>query len=557
MMRSRALLVLLATLILAVAPADVPAQEAAAIATIPPLQLTLKEAIVSAFKNNLDVKVASYVPFFRSSDVIVAEAAFDPNVTLSATYRDASNPTNNIFDIGSITVDPNAPFSIISRRLSEAFQNPVSIDTTQSTLDTFYDDRLRYGAIWSADLFLSRSTSSSANSFFPESYFSALTLSYTHPFLKNFGRKANEALIIIANNDRETGRQQFRGSVLDTLLEVENAYWTLVFARQDLDVRNEALKLAQELLKLNQIKVQVGTLPPIDITQAEAGVASREEDVIIADAAIQSAQDRLRRVMGMDPNSPEWRLPIVPTEDLSIVDRPVDLQDAIKTAIDNRPDLAEARLTMRSADADLAFRRNQLKYSLDGRADYILQGLAGDTNPFPVTNPTDPNLLLGVVPPVNAGIQDTLDFLVNRDFPTYELRLTLGIPIGNRAAKAQYSRSRLTREQASISYATTEQAAIVQVSQAVRRVVTDRKRIDAAEKNRVLQERKVEAEQKKFENGLSTSFQVLTFQSDLAEARSRENQARTDYRISMAALDQITGVLDRTLDIRLDDYPAH
>jgi outer membrane protein TolC len=338
---------------------------------------------------------------------------------------------------------------------------------------------------------------------------------------------------------------------------VENAYWTLVFARQDLDVRNEALKLAEELLKLNQIKVQVGTLPPIDITQAEAGVASREEDVIIADAAIQSAQDRLRRVMGMDPNSPEWRLPIVPTEDLTIVDRPVDLQESIKTAIDNRPDLAQSRLTINSADADLAFRRNQLKYSLDGRADYILQGLSGDTNPFPVSDPADPNLLLGVVPPVNAGIQDTFDFLVNRDFPTYELRLTLGIPIGNRAAKALYSRSRLTREQASIAYSTTEQAAIVQVSNAVRRVVTDRKRIDAAEKNRVLQERKVEAEQKKFENGLSTSFQVLTFQSDLAEARSRENQARTDYRISMAALDQITGILDRTLDIRLDDYPAH
>jgi outer membrane protein TolC len=152
------------------------------------------------------------------------------------------------------------------------------------------------------------------------------------------------------------------------------------------------------------------------------------------------------------------------------------------------------------------------------------------------------------------GFGNTTGFISSAEFPTYQVQLMLGIPIGNHAAEAVYSRSRLFREQQGTAYENIEQLAIVEVGLAVRRVETDIKRIDAAEKNRILQEKKVEAEQKKFENGMSTSFQVLTFQNDLADARSNEIKAKTDYRISVANLDNITGVIDQLRNVSVKDY---
>ncbi|HZE88366.1 MAG TPA: TolC family protein, partial [Verrucomicrobiae bacterium] len=159
-----------------------------------------------------------------------------------------------------------------------------------------------------------------------------------------------------------------------------------------------------------------------------------------------------------------------------------------------------------------------------------------------------------ISPQNGQGFDNTFDAITGNNFPTWTAQLTLGIPIGNRAAESNYTKQRLAREQTGVSYQSLEQAAIVAVGLAVRRVETDKKRIEAAEKNRILQEKTVEAEQKKFENGMSTSFQVLTFQNDLATARSAELNAKTDYRISLANLDSVIGVIDKSLNVNLKNY---
>ena len=564
---------LLLTLILAagITAPDLPAQETAA-GGPQPLQLSLSDCIQTAFQNNRAIRVQSYGSEIGESDLLFQRAQFDASVTTQAAYQDMSDPSL-IFQGGyDFLRDPNEPdFYYIDPNTGRPVptglrdlgrQVTLSSDSTGEYIQSAYSDPLLGGGIWSASLRLERSTVTAQNfgfvafaSEFPEIYRSRFDLSFAQPLLRNFGKNVNQAAIVVAANDVEADKQTFRSTVQTTLLEVEDAYWTLVYARQDLEVRKEALRLAQELLKLNQIKVQVGTLPPIDITQAEAGVASREEAVIVAQAAIETAEDRLRRVVGMDPQSAEWRRPIVPTEDLTIIERQPSADDEVKTAIENRADLASARLALNSADVDLSYRRNQLKYSLDFSATYSLQGLAGDTKGITVADPLDPNFIFKHVAPDNSPwIGDTLYQVRDREYPTWGAALTLGIPIGNRAAEANYTKSRLQKERAVIAYQSYEQIVMVEVGNAVRSVLTDRKRIQAAEKNRTLQEKKVEAEQKKFENGLSTSFQVLTYQSDLAEARSAENSAKMDYRISLAALDYATGVLDKTCNVRIDSY---
>jgi len=533
------------TFLLAIVPAFTSgssAQEGSAPAGAEPLKLSLMDCIREAFKNNKDIRVDSYRPLLSDTDIAFQKAQFDANLTATAFYQDQESPTLGV-----------------DRKVKSPQANTV-IGTTPSNFtraEVTYADPLTTGGRWQADVRFDRNVQpffsfgpTVSPLEFPSTYRTTMTLSFSQPLLRNFGRKVSETQIVLTSLNNQIDQESFRKRVQDTLLAVEDAYWTLVYTHQNLQVQKEALELAQELLKLNQIKVQVGTLPPIDITQAEAGVASKEESVIIAEADIENAQDVLRRVIGFDPQSQAWKTSILPVEDFTLPRREVDYDQSVKTAVDNRPDLAAERLRIKSADTALARDKNQLKYSLNLDASYSLVGLAGDRGVL-LPNGTFPFR----VPPDNAqGFGNTTQYITGAEFPTYFVQLTLGIPIGNHAAEATYSRQRLSREQEGISYSSLEQAAIVEVGLAVRRVQTDSKRIEAAEKNRILQEKKVEAEQKKFENGMSTSFQVLTFQNDLADARSREIQAKTSYRVSLANLDNVIGVIDKTLNVNIGNY---
>jgi len=502
------------------------------------LQMSLTDCVREAFKNNKDIRVDSYRPMLSDTDIAFAKAQFDASLTGTLFYQDQKSPTLN---------------AVLNNAQTKASTFIGKTPSNFGQADIVYADPLTTGGRWQADLRLQRNVQpffsfgpTVAPLLFPQTYRTSLTFSMVQPLLRNFGRKVNETNITLSAINHEFDGETFRQRVQDTLFGVEAAYWGLVFARQNLDVANEALRLAQELLKLNQIKVQVGTLPPIDITQAEAGVASKEEAVITARAGIENAQDTLRRVIGMDPKSPDWKASIAPTEGLGVPEQAVDLDQAIKTAIENRPDLSAERLRIKSADAVLYQARNQMKYSLDAQASYGMTGLAGDRG-----------LISGpprISPQNGQGFDNTFDAITGNNFPTWTAQLTLGIPIGNRAAESNYTKQRLAREQTGVSYQSLEQAAIVAVGLAVRRVETDKKRIEAAEKNRILQEKTVEAEQKKFENGMSTSFQVLTFQNDLATARSAELNAKTDYRISLANLDSVIGVIDKSLNVNLKNY---
>src|SRR6266850_1944590 len=335
------------------------AQSSSPPADVAPLQLSLMDCIREAFKNNKEIRIDSYRPALTENDILFAKAQFDASLTASAFYQDQESP---------VLTGPTT-----ARGVPSNFKQG----------DVLYSDPLlSTGGRWQADLRLSKSEAS----FFPFGPTSpnvatsttdrtTLTLGFSQPLLRNFGRKVSETTIVLSSINRDLDEETFRQRVQLTLLGVQDAYWTLVYTHQNLDVQQEALRLAQALLKLNQIKVQVGTLPPIDITQAEAGVASKEEAVITAQAAIENAQDVLRRVIGLDPTSPSWKSPIAPTEDLASSPREVDLDKSLATAIQNRPDLAAGRLRIRSADTTLAFDKNQLKYSLQFDGSYALVGL--------------------------------------------------------------------------------------------------------------------------------------------------------------------------------------
>jgi len=470
-----------------------------------PYVLSLQAALTTSLENNLDIAVRSFDPLQSESKVIAAESFLDPFFSGSATDKQDQFSGFSAFVAGRFdSTDRNHIYNI-------GFEDPLltggryRIDLNPSHEDT--KSALIDPSGTKTDLGLRTN------------YRTEYLLTFIQPLLRNFGKAANRTLIIVAHNNLGISESQFRQTVLDTLAATEKAYWDLNFAIMNLKTQRAALKLAQDFLEENRIKVRVGTLAPIEITQAEAGMADREEAVITGENLVWTAEDAMRRIMNVPKDSPVWGQPIQPSDAPPLVEVNPDMDAAVATAMKSRPDLEQARLDLSSQEATLAFRRNQKRWGLDFTGTYGNPGFA------------------------STNYHDSITDLNDRRQTNWSVLLSMNVPLGNRLADAGFTGAEYQVTQSRYRLETAEQGARVEVRTAVRTVTTNLKRVRAAQVNSRLQREKLDAEQKKFENGMSTSFQVLSFQTDLSTAESRENQAIVDYNKSLVELQRVQGTL--------------
>jgi len=316
-----------------------------------------------------------------------------------------------------------------------------------------------------------------------------------------------------------------------------------VAARASLRIELLQLKRNQDLLELNRKKVEVGTLAPIEITQAEAGVASQEASLILAEVALRDAEDELRRLIAVPYSDPLWNKAIHNTTQPVFQPKQIDLASEIEVALAERSEMASRERTLHNRELSERVARRRTKPQLDLNGAYNPQGSS-----LTILNQNQLVLQQGT-------IGESIDNISSATQDNWNAQLTYRIPIGNRAAKSDYARARLLREQSEVDFSNQEQTIRVEVRSAVRGVTSGIKRVEAARVNVGLQQKKLEAEQKKFENGMSTSFEVLTFQNDLADAERAEIQARLDYIKSLAALERSKGTLleSHGLNLALSD----
>jgi len=478
-----------------------------------PYVLSLQDALRTTLENNLDIVVRSYDPLQGESKVIVSEAFLDPFVSGSASSR----------------LDESSGFSaFVAGRFNSSDRLHV--------YNLGFEDPLLTGGRYRIDLNPSHEAIRSSltdplggktDLGLRTNYRTQYLLTFIQPLLRNFGKAANRSLIIVAHNNLGISESLFRQTVLDTLSATEKAYWDLNFAIMDLKTQQAALKLAQDFLEENRIKVRVGTLAPIEITQAEAGVADREEAVITGENLIRTAEDAMRRIMNVPKDSPVWEKPIQPSDPPPLVEVTPDMDAAVATGEKSRPDLEQARLDLSSQEANLTFRKNQQRWGLDFTGTYGNPGFAA------------------------TNYHDSIEDLKQRSQTDWSVLLSVNIPLGNRQADANFAAAEYQVVQSRYRLETLEQAARVEVRNAVRSVETNLKRVKAAQVNSRLQREKLAAEQKKFENGMSTSFQVLSFQTDLRTAESRENLAITDYNKSLVELQRVQGTLLEAKNMRM------
>ena len=455
------------------------------------MALSMKDSIAIALKNNLDISIEGFNPRLRDQDLIFEKSAYDPSAFLELTRSDNRLPATLTLLTGQ-------------RVLSDLFDFNTGLRQKLPTGGTY---ELRFNNEY---LHIPRSSPN-------DGFISELALTLTHPLLKNFGFEANETNIRIAGNNRSISHEQLRLRVSDITTQVYNAYVELVFAIENLEVQRRSLRLAQELVTLNKARVRAGVAAPVEVTQAEAQEAARVQDVILGEKGVRDAEDTLKVILNI-PGSGSWGQEIQPSDSLTFEPKPINLEETIRQALENRYEYKSAKLDIDSKELNVRLTRNQLLPDLS---------LAGSvsTNGFGTSYGKDMSALGG------------------GDFISYSVGVVLTVPLGNRAAESTYTKARLTVDQAKTSLKQLELQIVQQAREAVRRVEANAKRVDANRAARALAEEQLRVEQRRLEAGVTTTFNVLSFQRDLSAAQANELRAIADYVESLANLERVRGTV--------------
>lgn len=466
------------------------------------LALSLDEAVELALTRNLGLRVQRYDREVSRLGINQALGIYDLNLNAGAQISDQKAATVNLVESG---------------------------ETKQRGLQLGLSQLLPSGG--SAAVSFTNGRGESNNQFVQSAvaFSSGLSVTITQPLLRDFGRQATERLLIQARVADEIATQTFVQQVVASLQTVQDAYWQLVDARFQLRVAEAGLDLAKKLHDQNRIRVDVGTLAPLELVQSEAGVATREEEIIRAKQAVGDAQDQLRALLNLDePNL--WTLEILPETDPATEHPEIQLEQALTAAREQRPELVSLRLAQKNLDVNATYLRNQMRPRLDLRANYAANGIASKPD----------------------GWTDAFDRVTARDFPSWSATLGFAIPLQNRSARALKTEADLQVQRGLENIKDLELQVATEVRSAARLVETAAQAIASAQVSVRLEEKNLEAEQKKYENGLSTSFNVLQIQDALTSARSRLAGAVTGYRRALINLYRTTGQLVAESGVKIE-----
>jgi outer membrane protein len=481
-------------------PAAVPAQ-APPVVTGPSRPLSIDEAVKLALEQNLGIQVERINPQLQDLSIAQARTAWVPSFSggFSATTQDSPPSSFLSGGTGTITTTTSGGNVGVSQLLPWGTSYQVSYDTNRNTTNNIF------------------------TSFNPQ-FGGNLDVVVVQPLLRDFTIDSARLQLQVSQKGREIADVGLQQTIASTVRQVKNAYWDSKYALDSLLVARQSLELAQESLRNTRSRVEIGTLAPIDVVEAESEVAQREEAVILAEAAIGQAEDQLRSLV-FDPNTPDfWNMRLELTDPVPFQVQTVDVNAAVLNALSQRTDLAQSKKSIERSDLSERFYRNQTLPGVDVRLDYNSTGLAGtqlirEGQTFP--------------PPVVGQVQrpygDLLSDIFSSAFPTWRFSANVSYPIGQSTAEASLARTRLEIRQSQTNLRNLELQITTQVRDAARQLMSNSKRVDATRAARVLAERRLEAEEKKFAAGMSTSFLVFQAQRDLAQARNNELRATLDY----------------------------
>ncbi len=483
--------------------ADAAAAAAQSVAAQGPVRrLSIDEAVAMALEQNLDLQVERINPQVQDYTISLARTNWTPNFQTNFTTRNQENLPQDIFSGTQSTITEG-----------------------RVTTGTGLGQLLPWGGNYSVSWNTGRITTNNDYSPFSPQLNSTFSAAYSQPLLRNFKIDSARQQYLVSSKSREISDVQLVEAVAQTGRNVRNAYWDLVYARANLDVQRQSLTLAQQSLRDNRARVEIGTMAPIDIVEAQSEVARREESVILAEASISRAEDRLRALIS-NPTQPDfWTMQIEPTDVASFVPVNVDVESAVRNALDKRTDISASQKQLESNDISIRYLRNQALPDVTANVNYSALGLGGTQRRLEVIPGQPPNIL----DTTQRSFLSVLNDAFGGAYPTWQFNVQLNYPIGRSTQEANLARARLQNQQAERQLESQKLTVATQVRDFARTVTTNGKRVEATRSARALAEERLRAEEKKFQAGMTSSFLVFQAQRDLSQARNNELQAIIDY----------------------------
>jgi outer membrane protein TolC len=480
------------------------------------LTLTLDDAIRMALQNNNNIDISRNDVQIAGFNLKAARGVFDPLFASENHYRSATTPTA----------------STIGGAVNGAVTQTEYFGS--AGLSGFSP---KFGGQYSTQFDSSRTNTSSTNALLNPQFPTTLTFNYTQPLFRNLRIDNNRRQIQIGKKNVELSDAQFRQQAITVVNQVEQAYWTLVYALRNLQVQIDAVKQARQQLESNQRQVEKGVLAPIEIIASTAQITTFEQSVYTAQEDVTRAENTLKTLLLPDRTAPEWSQPITPTSPVDLEPPSVGLEVSIAEALKNRPEIEQLEKSADINRIDQRYFHDQTKPQIDLVGSYTTQGLAGT----PTARAVNSDGTLRVPAVLIGGYSKSLGNLLARDFPTYQAGITISLPLGNRVAKANLGRTLVEGDRIQNQLAQTRETVEAEVRNAIQALRSSQARLASAAASRDAAEKLYESEQRQFRAGTSTLYLVLQRQTNLINARGLELQAQTDLNRAISEFHRATG----------------
>ncbi len=480
------------------------------------INLKLEDSITYALKNNIDLKIQILDYKISNKDVSSNKALFIPTLLLNMEKTKTNNPSSSLLDGADIS----------------EFQSMV--------FDIEFKQNLPFGG--NASLYFNENKNETNNSFanLNPQFNALMQFSLSQPLLKGFGSTVTRKDILISMQTNKSSFFRLKEKVLETVYNVETAYWDLVYFRLFYNVKKESLKAAKDLESINLTKLKVGAIPELEILIAKSEVANKQSEIIQAESSIRDAEENLMTIMNLHDDVEKWRNKIIPVDDpeTAYSYKIPSIEEAVSIARENDPLIKRLEHELKGKGIEVKYRKNMMLPELNFNFNYWTTGISGDEIIYegsgferkPV-NIISRNLWV--------SIQDSLKAIYNN----WNISLNLKIPLTFKESKANFAIAKMEFQKAELNIRNAQQSALKKIHQSLREVQTNKKTLEAYKVSRKLSKAQLNAEEKKFKAGMSTNYNVLKAQENLEENRSSEIKAIINLNKSILNLQKNLGIL--------------
>ena len=473
----------------------------------PVIQLTVEQAVKMALENNIELSIERLNPALQDLSLAQTAGAYRP--TLNSTLNASSNMP--------------LPTSLLNGGVKVTNETANANVGVVQTLPWF-------GTNYTAAFNNSRTNTTSTFATLNPQFTTQLTATVVQPLLRDFKIDTTRNQLWTGAITRQVTDITLRTRITNLTASTKNAYWDLLAAIRAIEAAKQSLALAEKLIEDNRVRVEVGTLAPMDVVSAQAEAATRRQTLTQAEATRRTAELLFKRLIVGETNDPVWRANIEPIDVVQVRPVTIDLEGAVTSALNQRTDLLTAKKNLESNDINIRYLRNQMLPGLNATATLGTRGLGGNTFI------RQGGEVVGTIP---GGWPEAFAMARQFEYPNWTVGAVFSYPIGKSSQEAAYARAKLQYQQSQSQIRALELTVATEVTNAALQVESTLRSMEAARAARELQERRLENEQSKFEVGMSTNFFVVQAQRDLLDAQISELRATLNYQKALVTFERV------------------